>query len=389
MALWKVSEDGNVTMLNEYGVEGGFDIGRQAKVAKDGGYVIVGETEATGVIDLMVRKTDANGVLEWERTYGRPNGFDFGYMIDTTSVDGYFMSGRTCPSFSVRRLWALRINGVGDTIWTKEWGPMLDNGGLFLSTKRNGDPLVCGGWAYAPDQSLMRAYQAELNAEDGSFIWQREYGPVNAGYLFAAKEVGPGQGHIAVGYQTAPPITTMGSLLRTADNGDSLWMRNYLYVDSLLPDGKGVLYDVITTLDGGFAACGTTYGSVSGNVPPGYTQDAWVIKVDSLGCIEPGCNIPLGITTQITNLRDALTVFPNPVPQGGQVTVQVALPEGFRKEPLRLSVVSADGRLVEERELGPHTSQLTLHTSTYASGLYHLHLTSGTTWLSGAKLVVE
>jgi hypothetical protein len=122
--------------------------------------------------------------------------------------------------------------------------------------------------------------------------------------------------------------------------------------------------------------------------------------VDSLGCIEPGCNIPLGITTQITNLRDALTVFPNPVAQGGTLTVQVALPEGFRKEPLRLSVVSADGRLVEEldltlrsaeasREGDSHTSQFTLHTSTYASGLYHLHLTSGTTWLSGAKLVVE
>ena len=52
----------------------------------------------------------------------------------------------------------------------------------------------------------------------------------------------------------------------------------------------------------GFIACGATNGCYSGNCPPQYEQDAWVVKVDSLGCIVPGCNdFGTAITEQITN----------------------------------------------------------------------------------------
>jgi glycerate kinase len=108
-----------------------------------------------------------------------------------------------------------------------------------------------------------------------------------------------------------------------------------------------------------------------------------------MGCIEPGCNIHTGITSQITNLRDALRVWPNPVASGGEVTVLVTMPEGLRKEALRVSVVSSDGKLVEERVMPPQTSTFTIRTSNYASGLYHVHLTSGSTWVGGTRFVVE
>jgi len=394
VALWKIDLSGNITMLAEYGDEGYEQFARQAIQAKDGGFLLVGESDVSDIIDVGVFKFSADGTFEWSHTYGKPDLFDFGFMADTTWDDGFFIGARTCPSFEDRNFWVLRITATGDTVWTKEWGTPLDDGGTFLSTKANGNPLISGGWPYAPEQSLMRAYQAELDEADGSFVWQREYGPINSGYLFAAKEVGPGLGHIAVGYQTEAPSTTLGNLLRTADNGDSLWMRNYYYVDSLLTDGEGVLYDVITTLDGGFIACGTAIGSASGNLPTGYTQDAWVVKVDSLGCIIPGCANSTAFTTQVTNLSHVLNVYPNPLSMSSgqaQLHVGIALPAHFTTQgPLVISVTGPEGKLVKQQHVPASlVGELVLDMHGLAAGAYSLHLSDAHTWIAGKKFIIE
>ena len=172
---------------------------------------------------------------------------------------------------------------------------------------------------------------AELDQNNGEFIWEKWYGPVlNYTTLRVAKEISPVGGHIATGMAFAENSNFwQGILLRTADNGDSLWMRRYFYYDSLMTDGQGELNDVVPTLDGGFIACGFTQGSYTGPYPPGYSQDIWVVKVDSLGCIIPGCDdFSTVITEQATNLKEALAVYPNPVSSlngHGSTTVKVTL----------------------------------------------------------------
>ena len=168
-------------------------------------------------------------------------------------------------------------------------------------------------------------------------------------------------------------------------------MRNYLYQDSTVSNGRGILRDVQPTPDGGFIAVGMAF---SGG---GYSQDVWVIKTDSMGCLEPGCHLITGMETQITNLRDALTVAPNPVAQGGSVQVRLQLPEGFAVQgALRLTLVSSDGRVVHEKVIAVtgHSARsegvpLSLDRTRMPAGLYHLHVSDDTRWISGAKLVVE
>ena len=65
-----------------------------------------------------------------------------------------------------------------------------------------------------------------------------------------------------------------------------------------------------------------------------------------MGCVQPGCHIITGIESQVTNLRMPCT-YTNPVASGGNVTVATPC-EGLRQQPLRLSLISADGRLVQE-----------------------------------------
>ncbi len=203
------------------------------------------------------------------------------------------------------------------------------------------------------------------------------------------QEISPGGDLIAGGSTlTNEPVLGImyrGSLLRTTSTGDSLWMRYYDYYDANVSNGRGYFRDVQPTSDGGFIAVGQAL-----QVPGVYTSDVWVVKTDSFGCLVPGCQLITGMETQITNLRDALTVAPNPVASGGAVQVSIALPESFKQRgALKLTVVSSDGRIVKEATLPEAVCSLNFHLSDFASGLYHVHLSDDARSVSGAKLVVE
>jgi hypothetical protein len=387
--LWKIQPGGTIEMLGEFGPEGGSWIGRSAIESKSGGFILVGErTEGTTLNALLIR-TDSNGEELWHRVYGSDLS-DAGFSIDTTSTDGYFVGGIFGVGGTNSDVWVFRIDAGGDTLWDRTWGTEFNDLRAFLCTKANGNPVVASGLLHSA-AGYPFCYMAELDANNGSILWEREYAPQIEGTVFTSvKEVAPGAGHIAAGVETEDGSNFLkGLLLRTADNGDSLWMRTYFYYDSTTTNVVGDFKDVVPTLDGGFIACGTSYNPNGFLYPPGTSQDVWVVKVDSLGCIEPGCDIPLGITSQITNLKDALRVWPNPVVSGGEVTVEVTLPEGLRKEQLRVSVVSSEGKLVVEESIPPQTLTFTLRTSNYASGLYHVHLSSGSTWVGGTRFVVD
>ena len=388
-ALYKVAGDGEIQFVEQYGAEGEESIGRQAMECKDGGFLMVGETSEFGVIDGMLLKTDSAGVVEWERSYGEPLWRDYLSSVDTTLDDGYFTGGSYRIGEENLQQWVQRINSVGDTIWTRLWGSEYNDSPARVTTKTNGNVLTASAWNYAPNSSASQAYMAELDQNSGVFIWENWYGPIlNYTTLRVAKEISPGGGHIAVGMAFAENTNFfLGIMLRTADNGDSLWLRRYFYYDSLMTDGIGELNDVLPTLDGGFIACGFTMGPYAGPYPPGYSDDLWVVKVDSLGCIVPGCDdFSTVITVQATNLKDALAVFPNPARES--TTVKVTLPASSPFiESLRLRLVNAQGQEVLMQKAVLAENNLSVEGE--AAGLYYIHLTSGTTWLSGTKLIIE
>jgi hypothetical protein len=115
----------------------------------------------------------------------------------------------------------------------------------------------------------------------------------------------------------------------------------------------------------------------------------WVIKTDSMGCLVPGCDLITGLNSQVTNLREALTLWPNPT--AGPLEVKIALPgSGPTEGPLRLVVTSLDGRLIQERNLpAERYQQVRLDLGQEAAGLYSVHLVEGGRWLAGVKVVVE
>lgn len=367
-------------------------IGRQAKQTPDGGFALSGETTSAGIVDGFLLKTDANGTLEWVRTYGLPDKHDYFISVDNAPWGGYYVGGTREIGPNDYDPWILGLDALGNVIWQGDYGtPQNDYQSAHLTTANNGNVRMAATLNFGVGQTTQRACLLELDP-NGAVVWQKLYGPQRHSAMFVVQEIQPSGDLISTGFYNENG-NYKGVLLRTTSTGDSLWMREYQYNDTLVEQGRGGFYDVQPTPDGGFIAVGVAF-AINGI----YTQDVWVIKTDSMGCIEPGCNVITGMETQLTNLKDALRVWPNPVQAGGAVQVEVQLPEGFKADgPLQLTVTNGLGQLVHKQGLSSGSTPQPLNFPTFTlspvevsqPALYHLHLHDNTRWIAGAKLVVE
>lgn len=343
--------------------------------------------------DALLAKTDSQGELEWYRTYGAPDLRESLTSIVPAPWGGYYIGGSHETSPWVWEPWIVRVDESGNVIGEGDYGSAFhEEPAAQLTLMPNGHVLAAGAMSFGTGLLDGRAMLYEVD-ENGAVVWQQLYGPLTRAALFTVQPVPGSTDLIAAGFDDRTEIVQpiMGTLLRTTSTGDSLWMRSYAYHDELVELGNAGFYDMQPTPDGGFMAVGfaeANWQQGPGGLEQIYSRDVWVIKTDSMGCLEPGCHLIMGMESQITNLRDALSVAPNPVQAQGQVQVAVDLPADFHiNGSLRLTVTDATGRLVHELQLPSPAGQLT--TDNWPPGLYHLHLHDATRWISGAKLVVE
>jgi Secretion system C-terminal sorting domain len=384
--LMRYNALGDTLWTRVFGVGGQNWGGYQVKHTTDEGFIIVGAYDPNSNVNGFALKTDSAGNEQWRQTYGGGLS-DYFVAVHEIIPGSYYIGGQRRITQANKNLWVQRIDSTGGVVWSKLWGGGYDEPNAHLIATSDGHALVASAWGYADDLSLTRPYIAKLDSSDGTILWEHQYGEETyTTILFAVKER-TDQSLIACGVSYYGG-DQQGLLLRTTSEGDSIWMRSYFYQDTLMQDGTGRFYDVLPTDDGGFIAAGAAYHSATIGYPDGYSQDTWVVKVDSMGCIIPGCDAT-GVTEIITNLQGALTVWPNPVSSGAAtVQIRIDLPASLSgKNDLQLSLLNSTGQLVAQQRAQEGNNTLPL--SALPAGLYYVHLTSGKTWLSGTKLVVE
>lgn len=135
--FWVVKTDSNGTLEWEKSF-GGSEIDEARSITKtnDGNYLILGDTRSTdqdissnnGAADMWLIKISESGNLLWEKTYGGSS-FDVGRHISQTFDGGYLLTGSSRSvdgdvdtNKGQNDVWILKINNTGDIQWQKTVG---------------------------------------------------------------------------------------------------------------------------------------------------------------------------------------------------------------------------------------------------------------------------
>ena len=242
----------------------------------DQGYIVVGYTRDTdtGQADGWLIKTDANGNMEWNKTYGG-NFDDEGVAIQQTSDGGYIVTGYSCfigdPYYTYGAdLWLFKTDANGNTEWNKTYGQEYsEEYGFSVQQTSDGGYIVVGRTDYFSDDDLW-LIKTDAN---GNYQWDRWYirdnGRDEAGFTIQQTSDG---GYIMVGCTcSVGTIYPDAWLVKTDANGDMEWNKIY--------GGPGfdLCEDLESTSDGGYVLVGRTDSFGAGR------SDFWLIKVDSSG----------------------------------------------------------------------------------------------------------
>lgn len=361
--------------------------GLAARPTPDNGIILCGRLSGPDLNTAFLLKVDSLGAQQWLQLYGTVGPQEAATSVVAAPDGGFYFGGVRDVGPTNADPWVVRTDALGNVLWSVDIGTPEDElYGTHVSAAANGDLICASGWNYQGSQRYVNGL-ARVDTS-GTVLWWHTYGPdryVQA--MMSARECANGD-IIAAGRSLSITLGEQGVMLRTNAQGDSLWMRYYYYQDSLMSDGKGVLNDVWPTADGGFMAVGEAYGSNSGNDPLGLSVDMWVLKVDSLGCVEPGCDLITGLQAVVANHRDALQVSPNPATH--RVQVRWSLPgSAATTGPAELWLTSATGAVVGTWPCDLAGGSIDLDVSDVAAGVHHLHLVHAGTWLSGTRLLLQ
>ncbi len=215
------------------------DVAKGIVIADDGEYVLAGYTESFGAggFDAYLLKTDPNGSLLWNVTFGGAKD-DAINSIVLASDGGYLLAGYTNSDVPSQSVWVVKTDAAGNMQWNATY-PGL--------SAKSISPASDSGYVIATEAP--NAFGLIKIDSDGQMQWSKTYsGPKSEAYVESVIQTLDG------GYALAGCVVTSGFnssspwLVKTDAFGNLQWEKDY----------GGILgvYSVVQTSDGSYAMCG-------------------------------------------------------------------------------------------------------------------------------------
>lgn len=299
---------------------------------------------------------------------------DGGYIIGAERTN----DGQVLVNYDNRTL-ILKVDSTGGQVWqwlspagvlqdeakamikTPDGGLVVASGtGQEIGNNPNIHTLIWDGLIFKLDADRNVVWSTQLRGSDvpgggGTELTEMVEAPDGSGYVASAivLELAPGWPN---GYYTS-------SLMKVSSEGDSLWSRRYTYFDGefVAPE----VFDMKATPDGGYVLVGFTinqYDPVTNPIVP-----AWIMKVDSFGCLIPGCHLPNAIGDKETT-ASLLAIYPNPV--SDFLNFQLRGSQAAKDATFR--IVNMEGKVMEEIASVNVQATVTVLVSGWPSGTYFL-----------------
>ena len=206
----------------------------------------------------------------WETTFGGTDA-DIGRSVQQTTDGGYIICGLIL-SFGNGDAYInlIKTDSNGDSLWTKKFWAGLYPGGAGCSAQQTNDGgYVIAGYTRNSGNGDADVYLIKTDG-NGDSLWTKTFGGSNSDWAESVKQTTDG-GYIITGFSALDTVPYDMYLIKTDDNGDSLWTKTF----------GGTEYDagysVQQTTDGGYIICGITRSFGNGDL------DVYLIKTDGNG----------------------------------------------------------------------------------------------------------
>ncbi|MEZ5059715.1 MAG: T9SS type A sorting domain-containing protein [Saprospiraceae bacterium] len=185
-------------------------------------------------------------------------------------------------------------------------------------------------------------------------------------------------GIVYCGHLNDETVGFLGVLGKVSHSGDSLWMRSFMFeTDSVYCYGH-MLNDLEMTSDGGFVFTGQTQDGT----PPKY-QYGWAVKVDSFGCLIPGCQIS-STEEPDSKFEVDLSIYPNPTSN----FLNFLIREQAGKN-LIYRITNLEGKVMYRNETIKSDITYVVPVSYWPNGTYQLQIFENNFLLGAKSFIVE
>jgi hypothetical protein len=150
--ILRTGSDGNMIWQKQAVPATGFLHGEYRSVAAtgDGGSVSAGYVNINYGFDVSVTRSDADGNVIWNKTFGG-TGSDQAYNIISTANGGFLLSGETSSqdgdvklNHGALDLWVLKLDANGNVMWEKTFGGTDNDMFGKITVCSDGGYLLCG-----------------------------------------------------------------------------------------------------------------------------------------------------------------------------------------------------------------------------------------------------
>lgn len=326
--------------------------------------------------DMVLFKLDQSGEILYQKTYGS-NLSDF---ISSTVVEpnGELIigAGRNNQNTNLQnftsRTYIFKVDSLGNILWEylSPQGQLCDLAYSMVKTPDGGLVVASGkGIEHEVNASVgalrWHSYIFKLNANHQQ-IWGRELrGVRHTGGTGVAKLVTATDraGFVACGNLLEDKSfgePKYGSwVFKVSNQGDSLWARYYTFVEGVEKYYEPV--DMKVTPDGGYI--------IAGQLTDGLEAIGWLMKLDSFGCLIPGCNANDGPNaTEEAKAEMKLAIYPNPT--SDFLNFELRSPRPPQRASFR--IVDATGKVMKEVQSESPRDTFIVPVREWAGGVYFL-----------------
>ncbi len=266
-----VKMDGNGTIQwSKYWGGAGKDRAQDIVQTADGGFALAGYTTSApaAYYDAFLLRTNSSGDTLWSKRYGT-GGFEDANSLVLLPDGGFVLGGQSTNGGNGLDMYMVRVNPIGDTLWTRKFGTTGTDNIEHIIRQSNGTFILAGGTdgpGFGGNDGM-----AIKTDSGGTVLWTQLYGGNSQDDFHQVFKTADGGFIFSGTSRSSGALEPNIWIVKTNSAGDSTWTQTYG------GDNHDHGYGAVQTADGGYIVVGYS-SSFNFNA-----EDAYVIKTNNLG----------------------------------------------------------------------------------------------------------